>query len=81
MGGTAGCTHMRELLVNLATAAIQGIPGYRDQQWRDRGLSPLRDDQAPHFIGGCMTWRRDGPAVRRLMPQFAIYPSSEDPES
>ena len=78
MGGTAGCTHLRELLYNLATAAIQGIPGYRDQQRRERGLpSPHDDDAMPHFVDGCMTWRRNGPAVHRMMPRYAIHPLIE----
>ena len=71
MGGTSGCTHLRELMANLATAAIQGIPGYRDQQRRRQGLPNLRADAAPHYVDGCLTWRRDGPAVQRLLPQFA----------
>jgi hypothetical protein len=73
MGGVGGCTHLRELLFNLATAAIQGIPGYRDQRRQQQGLPPLRPtDEVPHYVGGCMTWRRDGPVVKRLMPQFYV---------
>ncbi len=75
MGGTAGCTHLRELMVALATGAIQAIGGIRDQRRRKQGLPPLQpENESPHFIGGCLAWRRDGPATRRYFPQFAIFP-------
>jgi len=81
MGGTAGCTHLRELMIGLATGAIQAIGGIRDQRRRDQGLPPLQpDSQAPHFIGGCLGWRRDGPATQRYFPLFAIFPvDDKDP--
>ncbi|SCK10470.1 Protein of unknown function [Variovorax sp. HW608] len=80
MGGVQGCTHLRELLQALATAAIQGISVYRDQRRRDS--APWGDiTVVPHFVGGCMSWRQDGPVVRRLLPQFAAPSISTPPES
>ena len=74
MGGTTGCTHLRELLFNLATGAFQALPAVRDQRRRERGEPPIDGDTMPHFIDGCMTWRRTGPAVHRLFPQWAVEP-------
>lgn len=78
MGGVAGCTHLRELLVQLATAAFQAIPNYRDQLARERGEAPeIRP--MPFFVGGCMSWRRDGPVVARLLPRYATRISEDTP--
>lgn len=72
MGGVHGCTHLRELLVPLATAAIQGIVTYRDQRRAAAAGSILGAETMPHFVGGCMAWRRDGPVVARLLPQYSL---------
>src|SRR5690606_11841643 len=32
IGGTRSCTHLRELLINMATAALQAIPTWKAQQ-------------------------------------------------
>jgi hypothetical protein len=81
MCGERGCTHMRELLQGLATAGIQGIGIYKDQQRRERGLPDPWAETAPHFVGGCLSWRRDGPVVQRVFPQFALPgPHDEAPQ-
>lgn len=57
----AGCTHMRELLLNMATAAFQSI------------LSAFSSapDQPPSFLGRCTGWDFNGPAVLEFFPRFA----------
>lgn len=72
MGGVAGCTHLRELLQSLATAAMQGINAYRDQQRADQGLPALNAGVMPHFVNGCHAWRLDGTLVRQMLPEFAV---------
>ena len=74
MGGEGGCTHLRELLFNMATAAIQTVPSYLDNQRRQQGVSPASLAAEPRYIGQCMSWRRDGPVVQRIYPQFFIAP-------
>jgi hypothetical protein len=70
MGGTAGCTHLREMLFNMATAAFQTLPS---GQWHRRELRgephPTMTDK-PFHIGQCMTWAEDGPTVARSYPMF-----------
>lgn len=55
-----GCTHMRELLMNMATAAFQSI------------LSAFNSapDQPPSFLGRCTGWDTRGAAVQEFYPQF-----------
>lgn len=58
--GVAGCSHLRELLNNMATAAFQSIQS-----------AFFTDDQRPPaYLGRCTGWRLDGPAVADYYPQF-----------
>lgn len=66
LGGIQGCTHLRELLFNMATAAFQTIPHYREHVQKRQ--SP--PDQPPAFLGGCMSWDVNGPVTQRVLPQF-----------
>lgn len=70
LGGTKGCTHLRELLFNMATAAYQTIPSYRAQQRKLAGLPTRPDGQPPYHLGKCMSWDFNGPVVQRHYPQF-----------
>jgi hypothetical protein len=71
LGGIRGCTHLRELLFNMATAAYQTIPAYRDQLRRQAGLPAPGNSEPPYHLGKCIAWDFDGPAVQRHYPQFA----------
>ena len=69
IGGAAGCTHLRELIFNAATAAFQTIPGYKAR----KALAPGQQivfQKPPFFMGQCMAWAFDGPVVQRVAPQF-----------
>lgn len=61
LAGVAGCTHMRELLQNMATAAFQSIVE----------AFHSAPDQPPGYLGRCTGWHFDGPAVMHYYPQFA----------
>lgn len=80
LGGTQGCTHLRELLFNMATVAYQTIPHYRHHLRRLAGLpDPVLKRPPPH-IGKCLAWDFDGPVVKRHRPQFAGWkPQKHDP--
>ena len=70
MGGIRGCTHLRELLFNMATAAYQTIPLYREQLRRLAGKpAPVHKRPPPH-MGQCLAWDFDGPQVRRNKPEW-----------
>ena len=61
LGGIAGCTHLRELLNSLATAAFQAIPG---------ALFDPDENKPPLYLGTCKSWDFNGPVVMRVYPQF-----------
>ncbi len=73
MGGVAGCTHLRELLFNMATAAFQTIPVYRSNIRRASGdveVKPVSLRKPPPHFGKCMSWDFNGPVMQRVAPEF-----------
>ena len=70
VGGLDGCTHLREMLFNMATAAFQTLPS---GQWHRRELAgqphPVLE-HAPFHLGHCVTWAFDSPTVARAYPMF-----------
>jgi Protein of unknown function (DUF2889) len=70
LGGTRGCTHLRELLFNMATAAFQTIPGYRDRLRRQMDPTVTPSTEPPYFVDKCIAWDIEGPVVQRHYPQF-----------
>jgi hypothetical protein len=70
IGGVAGCTHLRELVFNAATAAFQMIPHYRATHGGNARDDIPADGKPPFYMGKCMTWDFAGPVVQRVAPQF-----------
>lgn len=70
IGGTLGCTHLRELLFNIATAAFQTIPHHQQLQRVAKGEPKLEGGDPPFYMGKCMTWDFNGPVVARVAPQY-----------
>lgn len=64
VGGVGGCTHLTEMLGQMATAAMQTLWG--DPQARE----PERPDGRPAVVDTCYAWRADGPVVQKAYPQF-----------
>jgi hypothetical protein len=73
LGGTRGCTHLRELLFNMATAAYQTIPSYRQHLDAKAGIadSTTPAGKPPYHLGKCIAWDFNGAVVQRVYPQFA----------
>ena len=73
LGGTAGCTHLVELLGPVATTAFQTIFPYREHQ---RSLSPAlrqpsdKPRRKPRLIDSCHAFASDGEVVKRYWPDF-----------
>ena len=61
LGGVASCTHLRELLFNLATAAFQSVPAV---------FSSSNPDEPPRHLGQCTGWDFNGQGVKEFFPQF-----------
>jgi len=76
IGGVAGCTHLRELVFNAATAAFQMIPHHRDME-AGRDSAQGVGGKPPFYMGQCMSWRFDGPVVQRVAPQFYRQPKPD----
>ena len=72
-GGIAGCTHLRELLPAMATAAFQTITHDVGMQKRARGEDPHASDKPPAAFGQCIAWDFDGAVMKRVAPKFAGY--------
>jgi hypothetical protein len=78
IGGVAGCTHLRELVFNAATAAFQMIPHYRATQGGQKDdMEAMNGGKPPFYMGQCMTWAFEGPVVQRLAPQFWRRPATK----
>ena len=78
LGGTQGCAHLRELLFNMATAAYQTIPHYRNHLRRLSGApEPVLKRPPPH-LGQCLAWDFDGPVVKRHRPEFAGWKAHKE---
>jgi hypothetical protein len=63
IGGSNGCTHLRELLQGIATAAYQTIPSAMH-------FNESLNEQRPHFIGTCKAWDESRSAVLTYYPSF-----------
>ncbi|MFM7010155.1 MAG: DUF2889 domain-containing protein [Betaproteobacteria bacterium] len=72
-GKTAGCTHARELLAAMATAAFQTVAHDLSMQRQSRGEPLYPSDTPAPMFGQCIAWDFDGPVVQRLAPQFFGY--------
>jgi hypothetical protein len=70
IGGIQGCTHLRELLFNMATAAYQTIPVYQAHVLKRSTISPDAEGRPPPHLGKCMSWDFNGSVVQRIYPQF-----------
>jgi hypothetical protein len=74
LGGVRGCTHLRELLFNMATAAYQTVFPWRERERREAGVQPHQNAEPPYHLGRCIAWDTQGALVRRHYPQFADQP-------
>ena len=71
LGGIQGCTHLRELLFNMATAAFQTMVDV---------MVPSDPESPPPHLGKCMSWDFDGPLVARRYPKFhRLVPADRRP--
>jgi hypothetical protein len=70
LGSTGSCTHLRELLVNMGTAALQTVPIWYAQQHFQSGKAAAPGGTRPTYLGQCHGWKLDGPMVLKHFPQF-----------
>lgn len=73
LGRASSCAHLRELLMPLATTAIQSMSLLRQGQ-----PAALDVDGRPRKIDSCYAYAADGDLVRRLWPEFHREPPSDE---
>lgn len=66
MGSVRGCTHMREMLFNLATATFHTIPFYCSQIALKEASVEARQARHALQVRQCMTWDPESPFMQRL---------------
>ncbi len=64
VGGVEGCTHITEMLAQMATAAMQTM-------WpeREKALNNKADPAKLLPLNSCYTWASDSPAVKEHFPE------------
>ena len=64
-GGKKGCTHLVELILAMAPAAIQGFAAQQSQ--KPSNFDPYRANMILQFlVNTCHAWLEDGPLVQRF---------------
>ena len=78
IGRLETCTHLSELLGPAVTALFQTMSHGKTPEHRDFLDDQRSAGERPFFIGGCHSWRTDGPIVAEMFPQFATRPAEKD---
>jgi hypothetical protein len=73
LGGTAGCTHLLDLLGPMATTAFQTIYG------KKLGQPRVKTGRPPALLNSCYGWATDGAMVKREYPEFYTGPDASTP--
>ncbi|MDX1490904.1 MAG: DUF2889 domain-containing protein [Pseudohongiellaceae bacterium] len=68
VGGTAGCTHITELLYPMATVAYQTIFPIKRKRAEESGTP--KSTKRPGVINTCHAWAEDSPIVKVQAPDF-----------
>ena len=68
VGGTQGCTHLRELLQQIATTAVQTLYSVRT------GREKAENTDKPALLNTCIAYGTDSPVVLRHWPHFYTGP-------
>ena len=75
VGGIVGCTHLRELLQQMATTAYQTVYPARAKRARETGERPPgKDKERPSILNTCIAYGTDSPVVRHYWPHLYTGP-------
>lgn len=72
LGGTLGCTHLTDLLGELANTYVQASwPDRAARQWAvAANPRDWPDKSTLSFVGQCHAWRKDGATLRNEYPEL-----------
>ena len=76
VGGVEGCTHIREMLQQMATVAYQTLYPVRLRK-RAELARPDGPRSAPALLNTCHGWSSDSPVIARGWPEFYTGPESQ----
>lgn len=92
VGGTVGCTHLRELLQQMATTVYQTIDPFRAKREADAAGEPdtpgsdeldrritAKMGGAPAILNTCIAYGTDSPVVQRRWPHLYTGPARPEP--
>lgn len=68
VGGTVGCTHLRELLQQMATVAVQTLFSKRKTREAAAEEDVQKSRERPPLLGTCLAYAPESPVVKRLWP-------------
>lgn len=73
VGGTAGCTHLREVIAQMATVAFQTLWPIRNRRQQAQRASEAEGAprRRPALLGTCHAYAPDSPVVRRKWPEWS----------
>jgi Protein of unknown function (DUF2889) len=72
IGGARGCSHLRTLVLSMASAAVQGFWVHRNKGQESDGKTP--DLMNRYVIDTCRVWRKDGHLARRSLSEASLEP-------
>lgn len=76
VGGTKGCTHLKELLMPAATVAYQTMGSWPKEGDGKGEVKPValpgKAAAKPYFLDGCKAWSSDGEVVEKLYPMHHV---------
>lgn len=77
LGGSRGCTHLTDLLGQLANTYMQASWPDRMKRLWALDADPRRwpDLRALQFVGQCHAWREDGEVLRQEYPELSENPA------
>jgi hypothetical protein len=71
LGNTQGCTHILQLLPQLATVSLQTIRAYRRvQKSRVQNAETMGGKERAPQLNSCYAWSTERAVVQRWLPQF-----------
>jgi hypothetical protein len=79
VGGTIGCTHLRELLQQIATTAFQTVqPARARRHPQSDGHMDGKSVEKPAILNTCIAYGTDSPVVRKLWPHLYTGPADAE---
>ena len=75
VGGVHGCTHLRELLGQMATVAFQTM--YAVRRRRDEAPNAVSTASKPALLNTCLAYATDSPVVKRTWPHLYTGAAAE----